>query len=135
MMQEDFSMHQPVFIINTKSAEYVQLKYIKREYFDLMNNAFESYLEKIHNPPTKVVQESVSSTSAAEELVKYAELYEKGLLTKEEFDLKKSELMGGESTSMKQDNNIEESRSKYCPECGCEVETDSKFCSNCGNKL
>ena len=40
-------------IINTKSAEYVQLKSVKREDFDLMNNAFESYLEKIHNPLLK----------------------------------------------------------------------------------
>ena len=24
---------------------------------------------------------------------------------------------------------------KYCPQCGGEVETDSKFCSTCGQKL
>ena len=123
-------------ILNTKSAEHVQLKFVTRNQFDLMNNAFESYHEKTHNQ-----QNNIQTVSAADELLKYAELYEKGLLTKEEFDLKKSELLSGESLIVEQSNSIdeitheEEPKIKFCPNCGYEIDMDSKFCMNCGFKL
>ena len=126
-------------IINTKAAEHVQLKFVSKDNFDLMNNAFESYLEMTHKP--QQIQENVSQTSSADELLKYAELYEKGLLTKEEFDLKKSELLSGESTIAEEQNTIDEiepikaQENKFCSNCGSEVEKDSKFCSNCGSEL
>ena len=74
-------------------------------------------------------------------LFKYAELYEKGLLTKDEFDLKKSELLSNKSTVEEHAHTedeivqIEESTNRFCPNCGSEVEIDSKFCSDCGFKL
>lgn len=129
-------------IINTKSAEHVQLKFVTRDDFDLMNNAFESFLEKTHKPPqTEHIQQNISAVSAADELLKYAELYEKGLLTKEEFDLKKSELLGNgptvaeQPTTVDEIESVKEPKSKFCPNCGSEVETDSNFCSDCGSKL
>lgn len=128
-------------IINTKGAEHVQLKFVTKDNFDLMNNAFESYLEKMHKQQHAPIQQNISTTSAADELLKYAELYEKGLLTKEEFDLKKSELLGGDSTIPEQPNPIdeimpvEEQTIKFCPDCGSEIEMGSRFCSNCGSKL
>lgn len=65
-------------IINTKSAEHVQLKFVTKENFDLMNNALESYLNKTHKPQqTAPIQQNISTTSNADELLKYAELYEK----------------------------------------------------------
>ena len=129
-------------ILNTKSAEHIQLKFVTKDDFDLLNNAFESYLEKTHNfQQTVPLQQNVSTTSTADELLKYAELYEKGLLTKEEFDLKKSELLSNEPaiveqpTSMEESTSIEKPKINFCPNCGSEVERDSKFCSNCGSKL
>lgn len=134
-------------ILNTKSAEHVQLKFVTKDNFDLMNNAFESYLKKTHNP-----QQNVSTTSNADELLKYAELYEKGLLTKDEFEMKKAELLGNpitdqsetqlpdEDYSLKeefaQENDIIiEDYPKFCPNCGTSIDIDSNFCTNCGNKL
>ncbi len=128
-------------IINTKSAEHVQLKFVNKENFDLMNNAYESYLEKTHNVQQVPVQQNISTTSAADELLKYAELYEKGLLTKEEFDLKKSELLSNnqnideQPVSIDENESIEEPLIKFCSNCGSEIEMGSKFCSNCGSKL
>ena len=141
-------------IINTKSAEHVQLKFITKENFDLMNNAFESYLEKTHNPQqTPQIQQNIPTTSNADELLKYAELYEKGLLTKEEFEMKKAELLGTNSVddvkteiheedySLKQEYaeqngiTIVDDKPKFCPNCGTSIDVDSKFCTNCGNKL
>lgn len=140
-------------IINTKSAEHVQLKFVTKNNFDLMNNAFESYLEKTHNPQQIAqIQQNIPITSTADELLKYAELYEKGLLTKEEFDMKKAELLGNppideneikihdENHSLKQEfaeqNEITlEDKPKFCPNCGNPIDSDSNFCTNCGNKL
>ena len=122
-------------IINTKGAEHVQLKFVTKENFDLMNNAYESYLEKMHTPQLAApMQQNISATSAADELLKYAELYEKGLLTKEEFDLKKKQLLYGE-----EENVIEESENTphtlYCGNCGALIDEDTNFCTNCGNKI
>lgn len=141
-------------IINTKSAEHVQLKFVTKENFDLMNNALESYLNKTHKPQqTAPIQQNISTTSNADELLKYAELYEKGLLTKEEFDMKKAELLGAntvddseteiheEGYSLKQEYaeqngiTIVDDKPKFCPNCGIPIDEGSKFCTNCGNKL
>ncbi len=118
-------------IINTKGAEHVQLKFVTKDDFDLMNNAFESYLEKTHKP-----RQSIPIASSADELLKYAELYEKGLLTKEEFDMKKSELLGNSKKDSAEQNSVDtEYIPNFCPNCGTPVETVSNFCRNCGNRL
>lgn len=140
-------------IINTKGAEHIQLKFVTENDFNLMNNAFENYIEKVHKPQqTAPIQQNISTTSNADELLKYAELYEKGLLTKDEFEMKKAELLSNsgfneikteisdETYSQKQEfvekNDITiENKPKFCPNCGTPVDFDSKFCSNCGNKL
>ncbi len=132
-------------ILNTKSAEHVQLKFVTKENFELMNNAYESYIEKSHNIP-----QNNSTNSNADELLKYADLYERGLLTKEEFDMKKAELMGNpiaNKTQISNDNNTlneenigkrgfdVENKPKFCSKCGTPIEGDINFCMNCGNKL
>ena len=129
-------------ILNTKSAEHIQLKFVSKENFDLMNNAFETYLENTHKPQQAApIQQNTPTASAADELLKYAELYEKGLLTKEEFDLKKSELLSNKPStaeqpkSLKENIPIEEPKKRFCPNCGSEVEMGSNFCSDCGYKL
>ena len=121
-------------IINTKSAEHIQLKFVSKDNFDLMNDAFESYFQKTHNPQqTMPIQQNLSTTSAADELLKYAELYEKGLLTKDEFEIKKEELLNNGNA---ESSNIPEDKPKFCPNCGNPIEDDeSKFCVNCGAKL
>lgn len=133
-------------IINTKSAEHVQLKFVSEENFDLMNNAYESYLKKTHEPQQTAQMQSSPAPSNADELLKYAKLYEKGLLTKEEFDMKKAELLGtngkaAEAESQKEDSNEksdalqEDRRPKFCGSCGAPVENEGNFCVNCGAKL
>ncbi len=126
-------------IINTKSAEHIQLKFVTDDNFNLMNNAFESYLEKTHNPQQAVpIQQNISTTSDADELLKYAELYEKGLLTKEEFDAKKQQILNRDNIPLKEEyvnENEVELAPKFCPNCGAPVEKGSNFCTDCGNKL
>ena len=119
-------------IINTKSAEHVQLKNVNEKNYNLLNNAFENYIKKPQE--TQVVSQS----SKADDLVKYAELFEKGLITKEEFDKMKNEVIHGVSDSNVKGNvnlDYKEKNNSFCSNCGCEIEIDAKFCSSCGNKL
>lgn len=75
------------------------------------------------------VSPAETSVSGTDELVKLAELYEKGFLTKEEFDFKKRQIMGID------DENISDVRPKFCSNCGEPVKKEGKFCSNCGMRI
>ena len=66
--------------------------------------------------------ETHNAADEADVLLKYADLFEKGLLTREEFEAKKHEIMGTQ-------------KPKFCSNCGASIENDSAFCSNCGFNL
>lgn len=75
-------------MINTKSSERsIQLKYVKEQDYNLLLEYFENYIENKNTPI------SSNTISPADELMKYAQLYKDGLLTKEEFEEKKKELL------------------------------------------
>ena len=78
--------------INTKSAEHVQLKFVKPKDFELMNKRYEAYLQNSHKP-SQIESVKEDKTGDTGDLLKYAELYEKGLLTREEFDEIKKKLI------------------------------------------
>ena len=82
------------------------------------------------------------SNDDADILLKYAELYEKGLLTKEEFEMKKAEIFNNvpdvQSDSLNSvfiENQENESEVHFCPNCGEKVDGGTNFCTNCGAKL
>lgn len=77
--------------------------------------------------------------SPADELLKYADLYERGFLTEEEFKAKKEELL---KNSESEDESSEDEKSenknqkqRFCTNCGTPVDENSNFCMNCGEKL
>ena len=79
-----------------------------------------------------------NKASDADELLKYAQLYEKGLLTKEEFETKKHQILHAEDVSLKEEylnETKEDSRPKFCQNCGSPLDENSNFCSNCGEKI
>ena len=119
-------------VINTKSSEHIQLKYVNEEDFIMLNNAFEQYMTR---PQENSV---ISQSSKADDLVKYAELFEKGLISEEEFTKLKNEIINGEPVSDLNEDNLVDYRqvkNKFCIYCGSEVDSDAKFCQSCGNKL
>lgn len=125
-----------------RGGEQITLIYVDESHFQLLNSKWREYKENIGKPQTAQIQQDISTASNADELLKYAELYEKGLLTKEEFDLKKSELLSSdkpvnaeETSSMDETAPKTEQKNKFCSNCGSRVEMNSKFCSNCGSKL
>lgn len=72
-------------------------------------------------------------TASIDDLVKLAELHEKGLLTKEEFEMKKSQILGIENNSAKPSKSPEVGNN-FCTECGAPI-NGGKFCPNCGTKI
>ena len=112
-------------IINLKSSEHIQLKNISENWAQHITEKYEQYLSNKNNPNVQTRE----SGNNVDDLMKYAELLEKGLITKEEFDMKKAEIMGTSNVSKT------DASAKFCSNCGNPLEADSKFCPNCGTQL
>lgn len=102
--------------------------------FNLINGKWRNYKEIQHKSQTQVISQPIQQeipqntknpSSDADELLKYVELYEKGLLTEEEFNSFKQKLLG----------NSVESSAKFCGNCGAKVSPDSKFCTECRTQI
>ncbi len=119
-------------IINTKSAEHIQLKYVSEENYNLVHDAFEKYKRK---PLETTI---ISQSNKADDLVKYAELFEKGLISEEEFNELKNEIIpcGFDSNFNENiDMDCEDENINFCTNCGFKVEQNARFCPSCGSKL
>ena len=87
--------------INLKSSDTIQLKFIKEKDANELNKRVEDFITNKHqlninginNNSISNNNDNNQTVSKADELVKYAELYKEGFLTKEEFELKKKELL------------------------------------------
>lgn len=113
-------------IFNLKSAEHIQLKNIHDNDVIYVTETYDMFLARANNP----VVETVNSGRGVDDLMKYAELLEKGLITREEFDLKKNELMGSGDVG-----HVVEEVAKFCTACGSPLEAGANFCSNCGKRI
>lgn len=87
--------------INLKSSDTIQLKFIKEKDANELNKRVEDFITNKHslnvNNGVNNINNNCSNdnqtVSKVDELVKYAELYKEGFLTKEEFEMKKKELL------------------------------------------
>lgn len=102
--------------------------------------AFKSIIEDyINTVSNEVVQNNNIDelNENADVLLKYADLYERGFITREEFEQKKEELLhhsNNEHNSLSS-NPVQEDKPIFCGNCGNPVDGDSNFCTNCGYKL
>jgi len=76
--------------IHTHSGEHVQLKFVSKDNVDEVQKRYEKFLNEKDVPTSVQINQE---TSNADELLKYAELFKQGLLTEEEFEAKKKELL------------------------------------------
>ena len=101
-------------------------------------SAFKSILEdhipRVADTPTNNNANNLNDN--ADVLLKYADLYERGLITREEFDLKKEQLLYSENNEdiLSEDSQLEND-TIYCRHCGSPVDKDSNFCTECGSPL
>lgn len=87
---------QLILVNNEKLILNAEKSYNKNENIEKFYNSLNSAWEKFKNNENEKTIATTEKTeiSAADELMKYAELYEKGLLTEEEFDAMKKKLLG-----------------------------------------
>ena len=99
---------------------------------DVMNSLRNYYLENKErldrefemeqNPP----QEKESN---ADRLINLGEMYEKGLISDEEFATMKKDIIGNVAEHDNQNSK------KFCMNCGAELVENAKFCTECGNRI
>lgn len=106
-----------------RGGEFITLLHVQAIEYDLLNDKFNDYKENQHTISNSNFSEN--SQTNADELLKYAELYEKGIITEDEFNTLKRRIIG----------NPLNSTVKYCKNCGAEVSHDSKFCTQCGTQI
>ncbi|WP_304103066.1 SHOCT domain-containing protein [Methanobrevibacter ruminantium] len=73
-----------------RGGEYVTLLYCDEEKYAVLNGEWANYKENLMNPQPN---QSNPEMTNVDELLKYADLYERGFLTQEEFEQKKKELL------------------------------------------
>lgn len=76
--------------ISLKSGENVQLKNVPENMVNIISKTYSNFVQ---NKNSNNNPNNNNSGNKVDDLMKYAELYEKGLLTKEEFESKKKELL------------------------------------------
>lgn len=70
-----------------------------------------------------------------DKLIKLGEMYDKGLLSDDEFASLKQELLSGNNKDSPVINeNVETSRTT-CKNCGAEISSNDSFCGECGTKI
>ncbi len=79
--------------IYLKSSDKIQLKHVSSKMVNLVTGKYNEYMENKINNHTESTSSQDNANSNIDELMKYADLYERGLLTKEEFEQKKKELL------------------------------------------
>ena len=90
----DFGIMSGRIIINTKNEQcsFEVGKNNASKIFAMISNAIQDILEKRQS--TQAATTIVQASSPAEELKKFKELLDMGIITQEEFDAKKKQLLG-----------------------------------------
>ena len=81
-----------VIILSLINQEKLKIIFSEEEKGELFYKIWHEYKENQENKTSSSPQES--DNSIGEDILKYAELYEKGLLTEEEFSALKKKLLG-----------------------------------------
>ena len=79
---------------------------------------------------------NVNQEDKIDKIIKLGEMYDKGLLTDEEFVSMKQELLsGGNDDSTESFEENVELLEDICENCGADISPEDAFCSECGTKL
>lgn len=116
-------------------GEYYRLK----AFVNILNRFIED--NKTNNPQisngNNNAEISGNSEDKFDKLIKLGEMYDKGLLSDEEFASLKEELLSGnnKNASDKPEENSNELAENTCENCGAEVSQEDGFCSECGTQI
>lgn len=113
----------------------------------VINALKEYYLNNLEEE--KENSENNDGESNIGKIIQLGEMYENGLLSKEEYISMKNELLDAHEKNNSSDNSLNQADSteetatdnnkrnsnKYCRNCGAKILKDSNFCMECGNPL
>ena len=119
----------PIAPVNTFKNEIIEFE----AFINILTKLIE---DNKSNDNDYKLNNNVNTEDKFDKLIKLGEMYDKGLLSDEEFDSLKQEILhdNTEESTVVPEEDIETSQN-VCRNCGTEVEEDSKFCAECGNKL
>ena len=106
-------------------SEHIELK----AFINILNRKIKNIKS---NPQSNT--NNMTSEDKFDKLIKLGNMYEKGLLSDEEFASLKKELLIDNNDTGQIENNIKHS-SNFCKNCGVEVSDADIFCGECGTKL
>lgn len=107
---------------------------IFKAFINILNRLKEKNKSKAKN---NELNENTNKTSEnhVDRLIKLGEMYEKGLLTDEEFASMKQKLIEENNTKSKPPKNNVKSSKDSCGNCGSKISPNDAFCSECGTKI
>lgn len=112
----------------------------------IIDDLKEKYLARLEQEKINQQQQEVQQNSEqkVDRLIELGKMYEKGLLSDEEFASMKQDILNGNEENNNSDLNLNntniqentfENTKPVCENCGEEILDDANFCTNCGNKL
>lgn len=119
----------PIRSINTSRTGRLRFK----SFLNILNNLIEE------NKSDNNVESNASDVNTGDKidkLIKLGEMYDKGLLSDEEFASLKQELLSGddEEPTISPEDDVETS-DNTCENCGSDISPDDAFCSECGTEI
>jgi len=89
-----------------------------------------------HAPKQSLEPKTSKDSSLMDELERLGNMYEKGLLTDEEFVLMKKKLIvGDDKDTTIPSEKVAETSDNVCEKCSADISPEDTFCSECGNKV
>lgn len=116
------------------------IKYKERKNYEVQLNGLFNYIVDTINKNAKGNLDFDNNSNSKNEniinsmddLDKLIDMYEKNLLTEEEFNIMKKRIIGDVNKDTQITNNLSP---KFCGNCGAEIIDDSNFCIKCGTKF
>lgn len=112
-----------------------------------LENVLNNMLDEKENQNAERENQNQSRLSVADEIIKFKSLLDTGVITQDEFDAKKRELLGGvptqaapvaQPTPVTQPEFVAQpavsQQNRFCVNCGTQFNPNAAFCVKCGNK-
>lgn len=129
------------FVIHTTYGDwwFRQERVFAEAVMAVINALKEYYISK--SEEARIEEEKVAkrekAASDVDRLIQLGEMHERGLLSDEEFNSMKQELLQKDEDMVACDENSsdEENSVMFCAGCGAEILEDSNFCTECGKSV
>ena len=120
----------PIASVNPFKNEIIEFE----AFINVLTQLIEDNKSNINNDELNK-NNNTKSEDKFDKLIKLGDMYDKGLLSYEEFNSLKKELLSDNNTNTIHDKNNIIPSTKTCENCGAELSPDDAFCSECGTEI